>query len=204
MQTRVAAPADVAAIQDLHLRCLPPAISDFTFLGPRVVKRFYGNAITRNLAATILACDGQATVGFVMVTSDVHALFNRALLATPWDAVRLVLAARPLGLLRAAYIKIRAGATQVPVVPELVYLAVDNRFRGRGYGAALMDAAERWFTEAGIGYYELNVHAENPAALGLYVSRGMVVKRSYVKGGVRMHTLSKALPPPDPGAGAAG
>ncbi len=194
MQTRIATPADAAAIQDLHLRCLPSTISDFTFLGPRVVERFYGNSIARNLAATILAVDERKVVGFVMVTRDVHALFTQALLATPWDAVRLIVAARPLGLLRAAYVKITAGAARVPVVPELVYLAVDDHFRGRGYGATLMDLAENWFRDERIRYYELNVHAENPAALGLYLSRGMEIKRSYVKGGVNMYTLCKKLP----------
>jgi hypothetical protein len=37
------------------------------------------------------------------------------------------------------------------------------------------------------------VDSANPPALGLYLAKGMTIKRSYVKHGLAMHTLSKRL-----------
>jgi len=193
MKPRLATPGDVEVITDLHLRCLPPAVSDLSFLGRRIVKRFYLNAILRGLGAVIVARDQDQVAGFVMVTRDVNALFTQALLSGAGDRLAFLLGASPTGLLKAAWIKVSSRMTQIEAVPKLVYIAVNDRFRGRGHGAALMDAAEAWFRQEGIGYYELDVHAENPSALGLYLGKGMRIKQSYVKNRAPMHTLSKVL-----------
>jgi GNAT superfamily N-acetyltransferase len=193
MRPRLATTSDAEVVTDIHMRCLPPAVSDFSFLGRRIVERFYVNAMARSLGAVIVACDEDEVAGFVMVTRDVNALFTKALLSSPRDMLAFALRASPIGLLRAAWIKVSSRMTQIPAVPKLVYIAVYDRFRGRGCGAILMDAAEAWFREAGLGHYELDVHAENPSALSLYLGKGMRIKQSYVKNGARMHTLSKAL-----------
>jgi ribosomal protein S18 acetylase RimI-like enzyme len=193
MRSRSATRSDAEAVTDIHMRCLPPAVSDFSFLGRRIVERFYINAMARGLGAVAVACDEDEVAGFVLVTRDVNALFTKALLSSPGDVLAFMLQASPIGLLRAVWIKVSSRMTQIPAVPKLVYIAVYDRFRGRGCGAILMDAAEAWFREEGLAYYELDVHAENPSALGLYLSKGMRIKQSYVKNRAQMHTLSKAL-----------
>ena len=129
----------------------------------------------------IVAFDREALVGFVMITSKGKGLFKESLLSNFRDVLTFMLQASPVGCLKAAWIKIASGTTEIPTVPKLVYIAVDERFRGCGYGATLIDAAEAWFRQEGIGYYELDVHARNPSALSLYLAKGMQIKRSYVK-----------------------
>ena len=48
------------------------------------------------------------------------------------------------------------------------YLAVTPRFRGRGYGRALVDHAERLLLERGCPKVNLQVRASNPAAVAFY------------------------------------
>jgi ribosomal-protein-alanine N-acetyltransferase len=71
----------------------------------------------------------------------------------------------------------------VAAVPELVYLAVDPRARGRGVGAALVDVVHEDFRAAGISAYELNVLASNAAAVKLYLASGFEIARRYAKSG---------------------
>ena len=194
-ELRVAAAGDAAAVAAVHMRCLPEGASDFTALGRRIVARFYANAIARGLGTVIVGERSGELVGFVLVTRDVSALFTKSLLDGPRDLAAFLFRVSPVGLLKAARNKITSGTAQSPTVPELVYLAVDERFRGQGHGATLMEAAEDWFCRAGILYYELNVDSANPPALGLYLAKGMAIKRSYVKHGQAMHTLSKRLEP---------
>ena len=51
MKTRPATANDAHAITDIHMRCLPFAVSDFSLLGRAVVERFYKNTIARGLGA---------------------------------------------------------------------------------------------------------------------------------------------------------
>lgn len=192
-ELRNAAAGDAAEVAAVHMRCLPESASDFTALGRRIVARFYANVIARGLGTVIVGERSGRMVGFVLVTRDVSALFTRSLLDGPRDLAAFLFRVSPLGLLRAVRNKITSGTAQIPTVPELVYLAVDERFRGQGHGATLMDAAEDWFRRAGISYYELNVDSANPPALGLYLAKGMTIKRSYMKHGLAMHTLSRRL-----------
>ena len=48
------------------------------------------------------------------------------------------------------------------------YLAVTPRFRGRGYGRALVDHVERLLLERGCPKINLQVRASNPAAVAFY------------------------------------
>lgn len=190
---RAATPDDVPAIARLHMKHLPAAVSDFTLLGRRIVETFYRNALERGLADIFVLSAGADVAGFVVITSDISALFPRALLHGPADVARFLLRVNALGFARAVAAKLRSKTVALEPVPELVYLAVERAGRGRGYGRSLMERAEARFRELGAERYELNVHAENEAALRLYTSAGMQVKRTYVKAGARMYTLSKEL-----------
>ncbi len=195
--TRLATPADAAALAVLHMETLPGDVSDFTPLGPRVVRRFYANAIARSVATVCVAPDTDGTLlGFVMITPDISRLFSRALLAGPGDIASFVFGAHPLGLARAVISKLASGTATVAAVPELVYLGVSGRARGRGVGAVLMGAAHDEFRRQRIERYELNVHADNAAAVKLYLAQGLEVARRYEKGGHAMLNMRKDLPPP--------
>lgn len=192
--TRRATPGDAGVLAELHMETLPGDVSDFTPLGRRIVRRFYGNAIARGAATACIADFADGTpLGFVLITRDIAALFPRALLAGPGDIASFVFGANPFGLARAVWTKLRSGTAQVSAVPELVYLGVSVRARGRGVGALLMDAAHEEFRRQGIARYELNVHEGNVAAVKLYLGKGLVVARRYEKGGHTMYGMTKDL-----------
>ena len=190
---RLATIADAGALAALHMETLPGDVSDFTPLGRNVVRRFYANAIARAAATVCVAEEAGALLGFVMITPDISQLFPRALLAGAGDILGFVLMANPIGLARAVVAKLTSGTATVACVPELVYLGVSARARGRGVGAQLMDAAHAAFGAQGIAAYELNVHADNPAAVKLYLGKGLVVTRRYEKGGHGMYNMRGTL-----------
>jgi len=195
--TRRARPADAAAVAALHLESLPGEVSDLTPLGAAIVRRFYAAAVERELATVCVAPapDG-ALLGYVMVTQDVAALFPRALLANPADWARFLVRVNPFGLARALLTKLGSGTARVASVPELVYLGVSARARGRGVGVALMEAAHAEFRRLGVPRYELNVHADNTAAVRLYLGQGLEVARRYEKGGHAMLNMWMELDAP--------
>jgi ribosomal protein S18 acetylase RimI-like enzyme len=194
VEIRPASPADAPALAALHAETLPGDVSDFTPLGAAVVRRFYANAIARGVARVWVAPGREGGLdGFVMSTRDIAALFPRALLAGPGDVLRFVLSANPLGLARAAFAKLASGTAAVAAVPELVYLAVASRARGRGLGAALIAAVDQGFRADGIDVYELNVHADNAAAVKLYLGSGFEIARRYAKGGHEMYAMRRRL-----------
>ena len=195
MSTRLATPADAHALAKLHVETLPGDVSDFTPLGPAIVRRFYRNAVAREAATVCAWEEGGALLGFVMITPDVSALFPRALLAGAGDVLSFVFTANPLGLARAVLAKLSSGTAMVAAVPELVYLGVSARARGRGVGAALMTAAHAEFRRLGIAAYELNVHADNTPAVKLYLAHGLEVARRYTKAGREMFNMRKRLEP---------
>lgn len=198
MTTRIAVPGDAPSLAELHMETLPGDVSDFTPLGRSIVRRFYANAIARGAATVCVAEEDAVLLGFVMITPDISQLFPRTLLAGPGDILSFVFTANPLGLAKAVIAKFSSGTASVPSVPELVYLGVGERARGKGVGAALMDAAHAAFTAQGIPSYELNVHADNVPAVKLYLAKGLEVSRRYEKGGHGMYNMRKQLGPPAP------
>ena len=196
VRTRFATLADAPAVAALHIETLPGSVSDFTPLGPAVVRRFYANAITRGVAQVCVApAEAAPIIGFAMLTPDVSALFPRALLAGPADILRFLFTANPIGLTRAVIAKLGSGTAAVAAVPELVYIAVSPRARGQGAGAALVDAVHEAFRAQGVAAYELNVHAENTAAAHLYLAKGYEITRRYEKSGHAMYTMRRRVEP---------
>ena len=193
MITRLAVRADAPALAELHMETLPGDVSDFTPLGRSVVRRFYANAIGRGAATVCVAEEAGVLLGFVMITPDISLLFPRTLLSGPGDILSFVFTANPVGLAKAVIAKLGSGTASVPAVPELVYLGVSGKARGKGVGAALMDAAHAAFAAQGIASYELNVHADNAPAVKLYLGKGLVVTRRYEKGGHGMYNMRKQI-----------
>jgi ribosomal protein S18 acetylase RimI-like enzyme len=51
-------------------------------------------------------------------------------------------------------------------------VSVDPDFRGRGFGRAIMEAAESWLVERGVWKLNLMVRAENTTVVEFYNSIG--------------------------------
>jgi len=77
-----------------------------------------------------------------------------------------------------------AGSMRVPRQSALIGIAVDEGWRGRGVGSALMQAAETWARERGLDSLELDVAGPNNDARRLYDRLGY---------GLVAHTMVKPL-----------
>jgi len=70
------------------------------------------------------------------------------------------------------------GLPRTPDRPDtawVYYVSVDPGHRGRGYGRALLLAAERELARRGVSRLGLNVHGYNTVAMGLYRSLGFEI-----------------------------
>lgn len=122
------------------------------------------------------------------------ALWERAGLTRPWNDPRADLALA----LRTPAAAVLAGRTGGMLAATAMvgfdghrgwvyYLAVDERWRGSGFGAAMMEAAERWLADRGAPKVQLMVREDNAAAAGFYRRLG------YERG--RVAVLQKRLEP---------
>ncbi|HEY0972758.1 MAG TPA: ribosomal protein S18-alanine N-acetyltransferase [Gemmatimonadales bacterium] len=92
---------------------------------------------------------------------------------------------------------------------EIGNVAVDDRCRGQGIGAALLDDALAAAERAGVRDMYLEVRESNAAARSLYASRSFAQvgrRRRYYRAPVEdalvLHRALDGAGPPDPGAGA--
>jgi ribosomal protein S18 acetylase RimI-like enzyme len=197
MNLRTATAADAQAIARLHLETLPPGVSDLSPLGEGLVRHFYARAIERGVATVRVAEEDGALLGFVVVTADIATMFPRALLAGPLDVLTFLVKANPIGLVQAFAIKVASKTTTVASFPEIVYMGVSPRARGRGLGRVMMHQGQLALEAAGIHEYQLNVHAENEHALRVHIERGFEVVDWFEKDGKRLcHMVCRTSPPP--------
>ena len=195
---RRATPADAPVIARLHLETLPGDVSDLTPLGPRLVEHFYRNAIARGAAEVRILEDAEGPIAYIMATPDIGTMFQRSLLAGPLDLLGFLLRSRPIGLVRVTLIKLTSGTATVPSAPELVYMGVTRRARGRHLGLALLHQGQLALHEAGFTSYQTNVHADNEYALRQVLARGFRIQGTFEKGGRRLYHLVCDVSPPLP------
>jgi ribosomal protein S18 acetylase RimI-like enzyme len=194
---RPATVADAPGLARLHLETLPAGVSDLSPLGERLLRHFYARAIERGVADVTVAEEAGALLGFIVVTADIGTMFPRALLAGPLDVLTFLLKSNPIGLARAFVTKLASGTTTVASFPEVVYVGVSARARGRGLGRVLMHQGQLALEAAGFHEYQLNVHAENERALSIYTERGFEVAGHFEKAGQRIyHMVCRKSPPP--------
>jgi ribosomal-protein-alanine N-acetyltransferase len=105
---------------------------------------------------------------------------------------RLLVAARGREILGSTLVFLRAGSD----LARLYSIAVAERARGHGLGAALLAAAERAARAGGARRMRLEVRSDNPPALALYLSRGYRVfaeRAGYYEDGCSALRLEKTL-----------
>jgi len=199
MNVRVATPADAPALARLHLETLPADLSDLSPLGEELVRHFYARSIERGAAQARVAEEDGQLLGFVLVTDDIGTMFQRSLLAGPGDALTFIRKSNPIGLARALVAKLTSGTVTVASAPELVYLGVSERARGRRLGRILTYEGQKLLDDAGFRGYQLTLRADNQHALRVYEACGFEIVRRFVKSG-REHLLMvcNVSPPPLP------
>ena len=77
----------------------------------------------------------------------------------------------------AGYVWYRIVGSTVGTFGRIEHIFVDERFRKRGIGKQLMQAAEQHFKSKGIRKMKLTVTSDNKAAVSLYSGMGYKTKR---------------------------
>lgn len=108
------------------------------------------------------------------------------------SAVVLVAEGTGGAVLGSAVVFLRAASR----VARLYSIAVDAAARGRGIGAALLDAAEAVARRRGRTVLRLEVRQDNPAAIALYEARGyrrIGTRRGYYEDGADAWRYERVL-----------
>jgi ribosomal protein S18 acetylase RimI-like enzyme len=111
--------------------------------------------------------------------ADVVALWQACSLTRPWNDPATDIAFARKGSNATVLIARDDGVIVATVLVGhdghrgwVYYLAVDPDHRHKGYGRAMMDAAERWLREAGIEKLQLMVRPDNKSVKNFYQSLG--------------------------------
>lgn len=182
---RPAGDGDVAAVAALHARMIAEGF--LSSLGERFLRRLY-RRILRSGGSVLLVADAAGSVtGFVAGSSDVSGLFAEfarrdalaAVASSPWRVLRSwrrVLETRRLGGQSA-----RADSGDA----ELLAIAVDPAWRGRGVGGLLVSGLLAALGDGGVRSVDVVVGSDNDAALSMYTRAGFApVRRLEIHAGV--------------------
>lgn len=175
---RMQAP-DVARVAAIHHEALP---QDFLpSLGLRFLERvYYPAALTAGAAHTLVAAIRNEPVGFVTVAHDsdrfsheilrgrLHLLAGYALRAAARDGRHLL---KSLAVLRAAL-----SGSRDPIAGEIVFIAVDERFRGQGLGRTLVRSALAELASAGVPECRTKTLQRNAGVIRMYEEMGWRVR----------------------------
>jgi ribosomal protein S18 acetylase RimI-like enzyme len=165
--------AEVAAA--LHLSQLPGSF--LSLLGRDFLRRLYHRIATTQGSFLLAAQGGGTPVGFVAGSTDVSGLYRRFLLRDGVPAA--VHAAVPLAKKwRRGVETLRhgsSGRSGVGLGAELLAIAVDPAWQGRGAGRLLVSSFLDELGVRGTDAAYVVVGAENTVAVGLYEQAGFIV-----------------------------
>jgi glycosyltransferase involved in cell wall biosynthesis/ribosomal protein S18 acetylase RimI-like enzyme len=168
---RRAAAADARALARMHASGIDTGF--LPTLGDRFLRRLYEALIGDTDAVVLVADDAGATVGFVAGVADTGAFYRRFL---RHHAVRAGLSALPRlvrpSAARRAWETLRYEGTGGDVRAELLSMAVDGPYRGRGLGYRL--GLELLETMGESGPVKVVVGDANEVAIGAYRKMGFV------------------------------
>ncbi len=141
-------------------------------LGPRFLGLLYRRVARWPRSFLLVAEEGGVVVGHAAATEDVGGLYRQFLLRDGLVAAVVAapeLARRWRGALET--LRYPSGHGELPPA-ELLSVAVDSRFRGRGIGRALVTEANAELVRRGVDDARVVVAATNLPALALYSSSG--------------------------------
>jgi ribosomal protein S18 acetylase RimI-like enzyme len=174
VRVRTAQPRDIHRVAALHIERIGDGF--LSTLGPTFLRRLYRRAVRSPDAFVLVAVDdapGDETVaGFVAGAHDLRR-FYRSFLAR--DGVPAAAAAGPrlirsFGRARET-LRYPASTDELPNA-EVLAVAVDARFTGRGIGRELVEAATLEFRTHGVPAAKVVAGSANEPALRLYEGCG--------------------------------
>lgn len=162
---------DCLAITKIHMSSLA---GDFLpSLGFNFLKTFYDGVIGKGGVYGFGVFENGKVLGFVVGTTDSSKFFAQALKAH-FLKLSLLLTVRLIKnptLIKNVLETLRYSKKAVGPKAELVVIAVDEDYQGRGIGKLLVEALESAFRKERIRRYKLTVHADKKA-VGFYEHLG--------------------------------
>jgi ribosomal protein S18 acetylase RimI-like enzyme len=199
LRVRTATGADVRTCAALHAGQISQGF--LSVLGPGFLRRLYRRISLSEHSFLLVAARGEAPEGFVAGSTDVAGLYRSFLLhdgipAALRAAVPLVSGwRRVLDTLGHA----SSGGAGVGRGPELLAIAVDPAWQGRGAGRLLVAAFLDQIAARGHDAAHVVVGADNAAAVSLYEQAGFVaVERFELHSGTESVLMQWDRSPTDP------
>jgi ribosomal protein S18 acetylase RimI-like enzyme len=175
----------VDAVSNLHAQSLTGLLRD---LGGKALRAFYTGAIKSDYAIAFVIREQDVLQGFVFGSTNPPLLkqeiLKNAFLAT-FLGVCLGVLRKPSTLISLWKSTRASGESSYDTeVPELTYLAVDEKCRTGGRGQQLLDRFGQALVERGVFAYELSVDADNEAAIDFYQRQGFMRVGEYEEFGL--------------------
>jgi len=163
----------MSAVARLHCASLRGLLRD---LGEPAARAYYSGALGLEHAVAFVFLEGGAVAGFVAGSIHPDRMKNGVLAANPAGVLAGILTGslrRPSSLwwLARSLRGPEAGAYDSRV-PELTYLATDERHRRHGVGRQLVEAFSAALRARGVSACELSVDEDNRSASGFYEQLG--------------------------------
>ncbi len=174
IHVRPATDADTAPAAALHSSQIAEGF--LSFLGPRFLEHLYRRIICSSTSFLSIAEGDRRPVGFIAGSTDLAGLYRAFLL---WDGVPAALAAgrRLVSSPRRAWETLTRGPStkaRSNEAAELLAVAVDPDWRGRGAGRLLVEAFLEEAGRRGHGSARVVVAAHNRPAIAMYEDTGFV------------------------------
>lgn len=183
---------DLNSIRDLHINNLPSSICDLTALGDKVVIKFYYEVLKEKLGYVIKAYDEEVR-GFCLITIDSQKMFNCALARDFKNIIQTFMFSEKKGFVKVMLKKLLYNSFTTDDLPQLIYIAVDKQYSGKGIGYEMLMYAENIFRELGVKKYSLDVEKNNVYAIKFYMKNKFKVNREYKLGSSKKLLLVKEL-----------
>lgn len=173
---RLGVARDAAKAAELHSRDISSGF--LSTLGPHFLRRLYARVATCEGSFLLIAESHGETVGFLGGSVDVGRLYRTFLRR---DAL-LAAASAPLELARSwrsalETLAHRRGASSSEA--ELLAIAVDPRWRGRGFGHMLVERFVAETLSRGSAAATVVVGSDNHSAISVYRASGFEPERAY-------------------------
>jgi ribosomal protein S18 acetylase RimI-like enzyme len=170
MIVREASARELPRVAELHVARISEGF--LALLGPRFLRRLYRRVRRSPDAFLLVAVDGDEVVGFLAGACDLHGLY-RSFVARDGLVAGAVAAPRLVRSLPRALETFRYPSdTEGLPAAEILAVAVDGRWTGRGVGRALVEEGLAELRRRGVGSAKVVAGAANSAALGLYERAG--------------------------------
>jgi ribosomal protein S18 acetylase RimI-like enzyme len=184
--------ADIDAVVKLQLAFLEGSL--VTELGASFLRRFHRTALAHPSLRAFVAVDtGNAIVGFVQASTDVHAFNSEVKQKVLLPLGVALLAPKRWRLILNFAHAVKDREPEPPMPAELLLLVVDSAVRREGIGRRLVEVLERVFASEHVTRYRVAVRSHLTVARSFYLATGFTAEQDLMVLGAPMTYLTKSV-----------